>query len=115
MGSTSGGVSVLGFGGTLGTTWRDDACTRRLNAREMANTLGDREAARALLCRDKDVAAAYAAVGQPCNYPAPPVPRQPIGAVAAVPTTTPPAVDPNKPPVTMQPIPNPPAENGERG
>lgn len=122
MGSTSGGVSVMGFGGTLGTTWNDTQCVRRLNAREMAQTLGDREAARALLCQDKDVAAAYAAVGQPCNYPAPKEPRQPglaYAAPAAPDVSATPAAPASPPPVqsrgTMQPIPNPPKADGERG
>lgn len=121
MGSTSGGISVMGFGGTLGTTWEDDDCKRRLNAREMANTLGDREAARALLCQDASVAAAYAAVGQPCNYPAPKEPRQPYQAQLSQNTAPPPAptppVPPTKEPVTMQPIPNPASSeaDGEKG
>jgi hypothetical protein len=117
MGSTSGGISVLGVGGTLGTTWNDTQCVRRLNAREMAQTLGDRDAARALLCQDKDVAAAYAAVGQSCFLP----------VVAQQMVQEPPHADPVAPPqpaapippedktyTPMQPIPNPP-EKGERG
>jgi hypothetical protein len=105
MGSTSGGISVMGFGGTLGTTWNDAQCVRRLNAREMAQTLGDRDAARALMCQDKDVAAAYLAVGQDCRAkwvqqvavaPPPPTPPMIINVPAA------PA-----PVVQMAPIPNP--------
>jgi len=113
MGSTSGGISVLGFGGTLGTTWNDNQCVRRLNAREMAQTLGDRDAARALLCQDKDVAAAYAAVGQDCRartvvatYVGPPPPGPPQAVPVAPPAPAPTA--------KMSPIPNPP-EDGERG
>jgi hypothetical protein len=107
MGSTSGGISVLGFGGTLGTTWNDTQCVRRLNAREMAQTLGDRDAARALLCQDKNVAEAYAAVGQNCRErtvvatyvgPPPPGPVQQYSAPPPAPTAT------------MQPIPNPTSE-----
>lgn len=106
MGSTSGGVSVMGFGGTLGTTWNDSQCVRRLNAREMAQTLGDRAAARALMCQDKDVAAAYAAVGQDCRQKyevavvvPPPAPISPV----VINNNIPPA-----PPPVMAPIPNPP-------
>lgn len=115
MGSTSGGVSVMGFGGTLGTTWNDSQCVRRLNARELAQTLGDREAARALMCQDKDVAAAYAAVGQPCAMRWEPkvavntTPPQPLVQAPPPPPPEPP------PPVTMKPIPNPPEKSGERG
>lgn len=111
MGSTSAGGSGVGFGITLGSTWNDKQCVRRLNAREMAQTLGDRDAARALLCQDEDVAKAYAAIGQSCTertmvaVVSPPVP---------VPTSTPAPVEAPKPPTTMQPIPNPP-EKGERG
>jgi hypothetical protein len=119
MGSTSGGISVLGVGGTLGTTWNDTQCVRRLNAREMAQTLGDRDAARALLCQDKDVAAAYAAVGQSCFLPvvvqqmvqepphADPAP-QPAPQSAPIPPE-------DRKYTPMQPIPNPPEKSGERG
>lgn len=119
MGSTSGGISVLGFGGTLGTTWEDKQCVRRLNAREMAGTLGDREAARALMCQDADVAKAYAAVGQPCN--APYQPRVAVNAGGPTAYTLPPvppetaAAAIRSEPRKMEPIPNPPEEKGERG
>ena len=35
MGSTSMGFSGAGFGVTFGSTWRDEACVRRLDAREL--------------------------------------------------------------------------------
>ena len=105
MGSTSGGISVMGFGGTLGSTWNDKQCVRRLNAREMAQTLGDRDAARALMCQDADVAAAYQAVGQDCRSKwvmqvavAPPAPTPPL--IINVPAPAP-AVQ------QMAPVPNP--------
>ena len=50
MGSSSLGVSVLGWGASGGTTWQDRECVRRLNARELAQTIGDKEAAREVLC-----------------------------------------------------------------
>ena len=107
MGSTSGGISVMGFGGTLGTTWNDAQCVRRLNAREMAQTLGDRDAARALLCQDKDIAAAYAAVGEDCRMRY----EKPVPVAQAAPP--PPFVINNNipppPPAVMAPIPNPPS------
>jgi hypothetical protein len=109
MGSSSAAGSGVGFGFSLGSTWRDAACVRRLNAREMAQTLGDRDAARALMCQDKDVAAAYASVGQSCT-------QRTLVAVAPPPAQqayqAPPAETPPNPPVAeshpMQPIPNPP-------
>jgi hypothetical protein len=111
MGSTSGGLSVLGFGGTLGTTWNDSQCVRRLNAREMAQTLGDRDAARALLCQDKDVAEAYRSVGQDCKartvvatYVGPPPPGP---ATTPLPPQAADASAPPKETTKMEPIPNP--------
>jgi hypothetical protein len=72
----------------------------------MAQTLGDRAAARALMCQDKDVAAAYAAVGQDCRQKyevavvvPPPAPISPV----VINNNIPPA-----PPPVMAPIPNPP-------
>lgn len=118
MGSTSGGLSVMGIGGTLGTTWNDAQCVRRLNAREMAQTFGDREAARALLCQDADVASAYEAVGQDCRQAyvpvayTPPVPT-PAPEPYAAPVTAPQVVPPV--PGVMAPIPNPATVPGERG
>ena len=35
MGSTSVGASAAGFGLSFGSTWRDEACIRRLDAREL--------------------------------------------------------------------------------
>ena len=110
MGSTSAGGSGVGFGFSLGSTWNDKQCVRRLNAREMAQTLGDRDAARALMCQDVDVARAYQAIGQNCFTPTP----QPQVLVQA-PPPAPYAAPPEPPPVTMKPIPNPPHERGERG
>jgi hypothetical protein len=66
MGSYTGGVSGIGFGVTGAGTVVDKACVRRLNAREVAQTLGDKEAAREIMCGDTDVRAAFAALGRPC-------------------------------------------------
>lgn len=110
MGSTTAGGSGVGFGVTLGTTWNDEQCVRRLNARELAQTLGDRDAARALMCQDKNVAAAYLAVGKSCFVKEVAVLAAPIAAAAPpAPENPPPPVA--APAVTMKPIPNP----GERG
>lgn len=67
MGSTSLGVSVLGFGATGGSTWQDRQCIRRLNARELAQTIGDRDAAREVMCADEEIFRVYNAMGRPCR------------------------------------------------
>ncbi|HWU01543.1 MAG TPA: OmpA family protein [Novosphingobium sp.] len=97
MGSTSLGVSVLGFGASGGTTWQDKHCVRRLNARELAQTMGDRDAARELMCADEEIFRVYNALGRPCrlrpdgsmnpNYapPPPPPPAPPAPPAAVVP------------------------------
>ncbi|HZU62597.1 MAG TPA: OmpA family protein [Novosphingobium sp.] len=97
MGSTSLGVSVLGFGATGGTTWQDHQCARRLNARELAQTMGDRDAARELMCTDEEVFRVYNALGRPCRLkpdgtpnpaympPPPPPPAAAPAPVAAMP------------------------------
>ena len=40
MGSSSGGASGMGWGVSLGTSWRDQECVRRLDAREIMQLLG---------------------------------------------------------------------------
>jgi hypothetical protein len=67
MGSSSAGGSGLGFGFSIGSTWRDGECVRRLNARELAATLGDREAAREVMCANEDIFRVYNALGRPCR------------------------------------------------
>jgi len=94
MGSSSLGVSVLGFGASGGTTWQDHHCVRRLNARELAQTIGDRDAARELMCSDEEVFKVYNALGRPCRlrpdgsvtpaYVAPPPPPPPSMAYSPV-------------------------------
>jgi outer membrane protein OmpA-like peptidoglycan-associated protein len=96
MGSSSLGVSVLGFGASGGTTWQDHQCIRRLNARELAQTLGDREAAREVLCGDDEIFRVYNALGRPCRLtprgdpnpawaPPPPPPPPPPPAPVVMP------------------------------
>lgn len=67
MGSTSGGVTVAGFGISGGGTWVDQECVNRLNAREL-RTLGEDglAAAKEVMCENKVVRAAYQKVGKPC-------------------------------------------------
>lgn len=119
MGSTSGGASWLGGGFSLGSSWRDDECVRRLNARELSQTLGDREAARAILCGNPAILAAYDRLGRPCPqspYYKPELAGlympQPVVQVASLPPPPPPAPTPEPPQPTavasMAPIPNPP-------
>lgn len=51
MGSTSGSVSIPGFGLGAGTTWTDANCVRLKNSRELWN-MGMRAAGLALMCTD---------------------------------------------------------------
>ena len=66
MGSTTAAGSGMGWGLSIGSTWEDKGCTRRLNADRVAGLTGDREAARAILCDDPEVYTAYERVGRPC-------------------------------------------------
>ena len=55
MGSTSLGGSGIGFGGTIGTTWRDRECIRRLHARELALNLKMPLVAAEVMCGSVEV------------------------------------------------------------
>lgn len=66
MGSSTGAVSVMGMGVSGGTTWKDEECVRRLNARELA-ALGEKDAAKELMCGNPEVYAVYKALGRPCK------------------------------------------------
>jgi hypothetical protein len=65
MGSTSGGVSILGLGITAGTTWTDGNCKRLKNSRELWN-MGMRAASLAILCNDSEDRAALEDTGYVC-------------------------------------------------
>jgi hypothetical protein len=65
MGSTSAGAGFAGGAVSVGSTWEDEACIRRLDAREI-KSLGDAEAAKELLCESAKVRAAFKRVGRPC-------------------------------------------------
>ena len=65
MGSSSAGASLPGFGLSFGTTWRDSACVRRLDAREL-NSLGYALGAKELMCDSDAVRAALKRAGTPC-------------------------------------------------
>jgi hypothetical protein len=85
MGSSSVGGAGAGFGFSFGTTWRDTACVRRLDARQV-HSLGDAQAAKEVMCESESVKAAFARVGRPCAAEAP--------ATAAGSIVTQPAVQP---------------------
>lgn len=63
MGSTSAGGSGPGFGLTIGSTWRDVECVRRLNAREL-RAMGYPTAGKELMCDNDDVRAAFERVAK---------------------------------------------------
>jgi hypothetical protein len=65
MGSTSAGAGFAGGAVSIGSTWEDEACIRRLDAREI-KSLGDAEAAKELLCDSAKVREAFKRVGRPC-------------------------------------------------
>ena len=73
MGSTSMGFSGAGFGVTFGSTWRDEACVRRLDARELRSFGAGLPAEDAILfhfaakermCEDGKVRAAFERVAK---------------------------------------------------
>jgi hypothetical protein len=65
MGSISMGLSLAGFGATGGTTMVDEACVRRLDAREF-RSMGFIDVALALLCQSDANRRAVEATGHLC-------------------------------------------------
>jgi len=65
LGSSSGGLSLMGGGLTFGSTKVDDGCTIRLLARQLY-AFGFQKAAVALMCQDERVTFAMAAAGTLC-------------------------------------------------
>ncbi len=65
LGSSSGGLSLMGGGLTFGSTKVDDGCTIRLLARQLY-AFGFQKAAVALMCQDERVTVAMAAAGTLC-------------------------------------------------
>jgi hypothetical protein len=65
LGSSSGGLSLMGGGLTFGSTKVDDGCTIRLLARQL-HAFGFPKAALALMCQDERVALAMEAAGALC-------------------------------------------------
>lgn len=68
MGSTSVGVGWSGAGISFGTTWRDSACVRRLDSRELKTIQvpGAHLASKELMCDSSKVRAAFLRAGFPC-------------------------------------------------
>ena len=83
MGSSSGGAAGAGFGFSFGTTWRDHACVRRLDSRQMAG-LGDVSTAREMMCDSDLVRDAAKRVGRPCMEDG----GVPFGVVVSAPVQT---------------------------
>lgn len=65
MGSSSMGVQGMTFGLSTGSTWKDNDCVRRKNARELHN-MGHKEVAIALLCQDDSIREAMEDAGETC-------------------------------------------------
>lgn len=67
MGSTSIGAGWSGGGVSFGTTWRDSACVRRLDAREIKNIHPNfAVVAKELMCDSSNVYDAFKRAGIPC-------------------------------------------------
>jgi hypothetical protein len=65
LGSSAGGISLMGGGASFGSTRVDEGCTIRLLARQLF-AFGLRNAAVALMCQDDRVAMAMDVAGSPC-------------------------------------------------
>ncbi|MFC5474864.1 hypothetical protein [Paraherbaspirillum soli] len=81
MGSVSFGVSVTGFGATAASTMVDQACVRRLDAREF-RSMGMNDVALALLCQGEANRKAVESTGRSCpgmEKPAATAPSTDIG------------------------------------
>ena len=119
MGSTSAGLSLIGGGGSLASTWDDKACNRRQNAARMY-AMGWRAEACEIMQQDGEVAAAFQRTGRKCEdmaendqggSPQGPPPQ------AIQPLPPPPPQVPPPPPAPAQAVPQPaqPEPGGERG
>jgi hypothetical protein len=87
LGSSSGGLSLMGGGLTFGSTRVDDGCTIRLLARQLF-AFGLQKAAVALMCQDERVATAMESSGSACPsvFGEPMVHRQ-VAAITESPST----------------------------
>lgn len=69
MGSTTGSAGWLGFGGSLGSTWKDEECIRRLNAIMLANTLHEYAASKELMCGNAEINMVFTALERATGKP----------------------------------------------
>lgn len=79
MGSTSFGLSFIGFGATGATTMVDQACVKRLDAREF-RAMGLNDVALALMCQSDANRRAVEATGHVCPGSPAPVAQAPAEA-----------------------------------
>lgn len=89
MGSVSGSLNVAGFGGSLGTTYKDVNCVMLKNSRELWN-MGMRGAALARMCMDSENKEALEITGFVC----PQTEREKARAVEAAKDERPEVTDP---------------------
>lgn len=100
MGSVSLGLSLTGFGFSGGTTMVDQACVRRLDAREF-RAMGMNDVALALLCQSNANRHAVEAAGRAC--PTAPTPIASVGKpVEEVQAAAVPANEPIVTPIVQQ-------------
>ena len=81
MGSTSAGAGWVGFGFSFGTTWRDNACVRRLDARQLSS-IGYNLGAKELMCDSDAVRDALKRPGKPCFVDLPEEVREEVNPAA---------------------------------
>lgn len=62
----SGGVQIMGFGGTIAKAYVDENCQRLEQIRTVALVLKDTNTAEALMCQDKAYAKARSTAGRAC-------------------------------------------------
>jgi len=104
LGSSSGGLSLMGGGFTFGSTRVDEGCTIRLLARQLF-AFGFHKAAIALMCQDEHVLVAMDETGTPCPAPgARPDQPLPVSALAYAdpPPAEPPVQEANVKPFTKE-------------
>jgi len=104
LGSSSGGLSLMGGGFTFGSTKVDEGCTIRLLSRQLF-AFGFHKAAIALMCEDEHVFVAMNESGTPC--PPPPgaeagEPLLPSAYADAPPLAEPPVHEANVKPFTKE-------------
>jgi hypothetical protein len=88
----SGGVAVAGFGASIGAGIEDRDCTRRAMAQHLV-AMGEREAAREVLCNNAETRAAFQRIGRPCvvDIPARPDAAGPVQQIVTPLPLPPPA------------------------